>query len=174
MEDPRNLEIAIVASLLIIAAWRDVAVRLIPYFVPILTAVAGFGARCAIGPRAAIISLAGAAIIFVILALIHRRGLLGGGDVTLMAAFACGLSPPQTYQFILYTSVSGGVLAAVWLLLQRLVRRGKRRAPPPRGTPLPMRVLAAERWRLARKAPLPYAVAIAMGGLLVLGQHISR
>jgi prepilin peptidase CpaA len=155
---------ATIAALLVAAAWRDLAVRRIPDPVSGGVAAASVALRATEGPGAAALSLAAAAALFLVLFAGFARGLLGGGDVKLATAVALGLPPAGVWQFVVATALIGGLLSALYLILIRL--RLPRRAPPGRRAALPARVAAAERWRVTRRGPLPYGIAIAAGGLL--------
>jgi len=63
--------------------------------------------------------------------------------------------------------LAGGLLAVLYLLAQNLVPAA---SPSPVPLSLLARVWRAERWRIRRGGPLPYAVAIAAGGVLTLLQ----
>jgi prepilin peptidase CpaA len=130
--------------------------------------VFGAAVRLSDGASALAWSVAVAALVFLLLAILHARGLLGGGDAKLAAATCLGLSPIAAYQFIFSTTMAGGMLALLHLVLRRSVRGTKPWPPPCRGTALPRRMVCAERWRIARHGSLPYAVAIACGGLWVI------
>ena len=67
-------------------------------------------------------------------------------------------------QLLTITALAGGVLALAHLTM-RLLPHPKR---PPAGSSLVRRVYAVERWRNLRRAPLPYGVAIACGGVWTL------
>jgi prepilin peptidase CpaA len=110
------------------------------------------------------VSAALALLLFVLLVLLHSRGIMGGGDVKLAAATAIGLPPASIYHFIVYTALAGGVLACLHLALRFGLRHSSPHAPR-RGAGLIQRVLSAERWRIARHGSLPYGVAIACGGI---------
>ena len=150
------LPIAILAA----AAWRDLATRLIPDVLPILLVLIGLALRGRGGLAAAGMSLGIAVVLFLLLALLHGRGLLGGGDVKLAAGVAAGLAPQAALSFVIMTGFAGAVLALLHLATRTLplppVARASRRTLP--------RVWRAERWRIARHGPLPYGVAIACGG----------
>ena len=92
------------------------------------------------------------------------RGWVGGGDVKLLAATTLLASPGQVLNLLLAVSFAGGVLSAIYLLLIRmrfpLMQAGSRASL--------RRVIRAERWRIRRGGPLPYACAISAGGLLTL------
>jgi len=150
------------AALLTIAALHDTATRTIPNWVPILLAVLGIGIRILDGQ--VLPGTAAAGLLFAACVLAWRLGWLGGGDAKLAPAFALVLPPGQVASFVLVTALAGGVLALAYLLLCRIVPRpapGRRRGLLPR-------CLKAEAWRISRRGPLPYAVAIAAGGLFVL------
>lgn len=143
-----------IAALLLLAAWHDLATRLIPDGIPLGLVILGLLLRLPEGWGAALASVLVAALVFAVLLGLAMRGLLGGGDVKLAAAVACGLSPAATWDFIFATTLAGGLLGLVYMARPRLA--------------LPGRVLAIEAWRLRRGGPLPYAVAIAAGAILVL------
>ena len=63
--------------------------------------------------------------------------------------------------FIFFTVIVGGVLGLAYLAGPAMV--GPVRASHA-GAPLLQRILQVEYWRLRRRGPLPYAVAIAAGG----------
>lgn len=152
------------ASLLIFAAARDIATRLIPDAVPVALAVVGLLSRVAVGWTEAGFSLLIGMILFAVLLPLAMRGWLGGGDVKLIAAMAAGLSPHETWLFILATVFAGGVLGVAYIIGRYVVPEARIVS----GTSLLRRVLAVEAWRMRRRGPLPYAVAIAIGGIIVL------
>jgi prepilin peptidase CpaA len=154
------------SALLLFAAWCDLATRTIPDSVSIALAALGLMTRAAEGPSAAVGSLLLAAVLFAAFLPVHARGAIGGGDVKLITALAIGLSPPATLDFLLATVMAGGVLALLYLSL-RLLPQPSPLVPQPLAWP-PRRVLALERRRVSRRGPLPYAVAIAAGGILTL------
>jgi prepilin peptidase CpaA len=154
------------SALLLLAAWCDVATRTIPDGVSVALAALGLLMRVAEGPIAAMVSLLLAAVLFAAFLPLHARGAIGGGDVKLMTALAVGLSPPATLDFLLTTVMAGGVLGLVYLAL-RLLPQPSVLTPQPQAWP-PRRILALERRRVSRRGPLPYAVAIAAGGILTL------
>ena len=145
---------------MVVAAWRDLATRMIPDAVPAALFLTGLVLRGHDSIGAAGVSLVVAVLIFVMLAALHAQGWLGGGDVKLVSGVAAGLAPHAVILFLIATGIAGGVLAAVHLVLRRLP--GPTWVPPP--TVGLVRVWRAERWRIARRGPLPYGVAIACGG----------
>ncbi|WP_338144378.1 A24 family peptidase [Neoroseomonas marina] len=150
--------------LLAIAAARDVATRLIPDGISIAIAVMGLVTRGVVGWSEALVSLGVAAGLFLLLLLLAMRGALGGGDVKLMAAMATGLAPADTWSFIVATVMAGGILGLAYLFARHLVPEASL-AP---GGALLRRVMAVEARRIRRRGPLPYAVAIAAGGMFLL------
>jgi prepilin peptidase CpaA len=152
------------AVLLVYAALHDVAARTVPNWLPLCLLGLGCGARLADHSL-----LAGAAVVlvtFIVLVGLWLGGAMGGGDVKLWAATAL-LMPPllqPELAFVLRVLLCGGALAILYLLLRLCV-------PPPRASRqggLLRRVVRAEAWRIGRRAPLPYACAIAGGALATL------
>ena len=84
--------------------------------------------------------------VFVLLAAAFYAGVMGGGDVKLAAAIALWFSPVSTIKFLVIMSLAGGVLT---LLIVAWHRARKREGRP----------------------EIPYGVAIAFGGLVILAQR---
>jgi prepilin peptidase CpaA len=132
-------------AILALAASHDVVSRIIPN--PLVAGLGlGFFAAAGVSglPHSAIAAHAGCG--FVVLAgglLLFARGVAGGGDAKLAAAVALWLGWELLAAFLIATSLFGGGLAVLYLLL-RLARgeSGERRAPT-----------------------LPYGAAIAAAGL---------
>ena len=89
---------------------------------------------------------------------------MGGGDVKLLGAAALGMPASSVLTFIAAVAMAGGVLAVFYLLARRLMPF--RPSTRPKG--MVARALRAERWRISRGGPLPYACAIAFGFLFVI------
>ena len=83
----------VAAPLLVFAAARDIATRLIPDGVSIAIVLAGVSSRLMVGWSEAGTSLAFGVILFIVLLPLAMRGWFGGGDVKLIAAMATGRSP---------------------------------------------------------------------------------
>ena len=94
----------------------------------------------------AVIQLAVGAGVFTLLAGAFYAGMMGGGDVKLAAALALWFSPASTLKFLVVMSLAGGVLTLLVVALHRM--RGKSGRPE-----------------------IPYGVAIAFGGLVILTQR---
>lgn len=153
-----------VLALLLIAAWRDFATRTIPDTVSILIAALGILLRALQGPSALVVSAAAALLLFLVLLLLFARGFIGGGDVKIMTALAIALPPADSYRFVIITVMAGGVLGIAYLLLSFRPRRPSGTGPKS----LLRRVAVIESWRIGRRGPLPYGIAIAAGGAFVL------
>jgi prepilin peptidase CpaA len=147
--------------LLLSAAWVDVASRLIPNSLCLGLGITGALGRLLIGPPQMAESIAAAGIVFIILLPLHSRQLLGGGDVKLLAAITIGLPPAGVLQLFSITALAGGILALLHLAMRRLPRPKLAHAR----SSVFRRIYTAERWRILRRAPLPYGVAIACGGI---------
>jgi prepilin peptidase CpaA len=105
-----------------------------------LTRIA-LGLAAAGGAAAMGLDLLAAAAVFALAALAFRFGVLGGGDVKLLAAGVLWLGAAALPPYLLTTVLAGGVLAVSFVV-----------------------------WQVARPAlrgaSLPYGVAIAAGGIL--------
>jgi prepilin peptidase CpaA len=150
---------------LAVAAWHDIALRRIPDGIVLLAAGMGAGLRAAEGPAALGGSLLVALAVFALLLIPFARGWLGGGDVKLLSALAIAIPPAAAPGLLVATTLAGGVLALLYLSLRLLP------APAPAARRvgfLPRRILAVERARIRRGAPLPYGLAIAAGAVFVI------
>ena len=141
--------LGLLAILLIYAAIVDVRTFTISnrlnLAIALLAPVSWLSAGMPLWPDAAII-VAVAAGVFALLAVAFYAGMMGGGDVKLAAALALWFSPVTTVQFLIWMSIGGGVLTAVVLALHRMKKK-------------------------PGKPEVPYGVAIAAGGLLILIQR---
>jgi prepilin peptidase CpaA len=91
------------------------------------------------------IQIAGALIVFLVLAAAFYAGMMGGGDVKLAAALALWFPPGLTIKFLVLMSLAGGLLTVGLLVWHRARHR--------EGRP-----------------EIPYGVAIAFGALAILAQ----
>ena len=85
------IPVGIALGLLAAAAWRDVALRLIPDWISIVLALLGAGTRLASGWLDLAFSAVMALAVFFLLVMAFSRGLLGGGDVKLVSALVLWL-----------------------------------------------------------------------------------
>jgi prepilin peptidase CpaA len=146
-------------ALLGVAAVHDFSFRTVPNLLCAALLLCGVALRL-MGADIGYGLLAGA-IVFTLCTLAWRFGWLGGGDVKLLGASAVFVAPALVPALMLYTSLAGGVLAMIYLVAGRLV-------PAPaasRPRHLVARIARCELWRLRRRGPLPYAAAIAAGGI---------
>ncbi|MGK7864844.1 A24 family peptidase [Falsiroseomonas sp. E2-1-a4] len=157
--------------LLAFAAWRDVATRRIPNSLCLVLAAIGLMLRGIESLPDLLASLLTAGALFLLLFLLFARGLLGGGDVKLLTALSLGLPPIESWNLVVATTLAGGALACLYLLLQRLLTAYPGLAVRARTHATALRrVLAVEAWRIRQRGPMPYGVAIAIGGAVVLLQ----
>jgi prepilin peptidase CpaA len=159
-----ELCVLLAAALLMFAALHDIGFRTVPNWLPAALGVLGLTARLA--DHSLLPALAVAVCTFAVLLMFWLTGSIGGGDVKLWSATALLIPPYLVPEFLFFARVIllGGVLALVYLLLGRLVRRP---AASRRGGLL-RRALRAELWRIRRRAPLPYACAIAAGAIATI------
>jgi prepilin peptidase CpaA len=150
------------AGLLLFAAVRDVATRMVPNWVSLAILAAGIVLQAVTGDLAVALGLG--LLVFFGAAVMWRFGWLGGADVKLLGAAAVAVPCGSVMQLLVLVSLTGGVLAVFYLALSLILRRPR---PGPRNSFL-QRLMKAEAWRIHRRGPLPYAVAIACGGVLTL------
>lgn len=161
-----------VVALLGFAAWRDIATRTIPDTVSIILIVIGCGTRLAQGWQPFAVSLIVAFAVFILLLPLCSRGLLGGADLKLLSALATGLSPQASLHVLADVTIVGGTLALLYLALGRvLVALGTRTQPRGRTSSVVQRIVNVEFWRIRRRSPLPYGIAIAVGAVFAVLNH---
>jgi len=142
------------AALMTAAAVEDVRRLVIPNAIVVGLCVL-WPLQLASAPAISLVGTAGAALcaaaVFAAGALLFSRGLMGGGDVKLLAAATLWAGPATTPALLVVTAILGGMLAIARL------------------SPLAMRaVLApAETLSAAKRMPVPYGVAIAAAALIV-------
>ncbi len=148
---------------LIFAALHDFAVRTVPNAYSVVLFLAGVAMRlCAGGMHGLQWGLIASAIIFAFTVIFWRLGWMGGGDVKLLTAAAIFVPPALVPMLIAATALAGGVLALGFIIGRRVTSRPS----APRPTATLGRILRCEQWRLHRGGPLPYAAAIAVGGVI--------
>ncbi|MCW3475829.1 A24 family peptidase [Limobrevibacterium gyesilva] len=160
-----QITLTIGAALLIVAALHDVAARTIPNWTCLGLAVLGLVLRGADGQLLA--GLALGVVVFLVATFCWTRGWMGGGDVKLLAAAAIFVPPADVGNMLVAITLAGGVVG-LFYLGWRFVLRRLAAQPRPRPSSLLARILRAERWRILRGCPLPYASAIAAGTLFVI------
>ena len=142
----------------------DIATRIIPDYVTLIRPYPGALLQIQNGVLALVGSAGTALLLFVLLMIAYSRQLMGGGDVKMMTAFAFEFTPIWYLLVCYLTVLAGGLLGIAYLLLSRtsISWHADNRASPI------ARVLAVEAWRVRKRAPLPYGVAIAIGGAITL------
>ncbi len=147
------------AAGLVRGACLDAAYREVPNRIPLGMAAAWLAALALWPPGWSVAGASAAAAAVVLGAgfVFFAAGLMGGGDAKLMAATALWLTPAEAAAFVMATFLAGGVLALAALAAGRLPL-------PARGPLARLRALDAGAGR-----GLPYGVAVAAGGLFVLG-----
>ena len=139
----------LLAALLIAASVFDLRSRTIPNSLNLAIALLAVPFWWATGlslwPEVAL-QLAVAAAVFGLFALVFALGGMGGGDVKLVAAVALWLPWEAVVVLLVLMSLAGGVLTLGMVVRKRLARQEGR-------------------------LEIPYGVAIAFGGLWLIGQR---
>jgi prepilin peptidase CpaA len=149
---------------LVWAAVGDAMTYRIPNILPILVVV-GFGALAWFKPPA---FLTGGVMtglgVFGVGALLFARRLVGGGDVKLLAAPSLWCGSDHLTLFALVVSVTAVAIALVMM------------SPLGRLLPAPPSRLAAGSVGSApvTRQPMPFGVAVAAGGLWLLGEYVMN
>ncbi|HVM80233.1 MAG TPA: prepilin peptidase [Stellaceae bacterium] len=92
-------------------------------------------------------------------AVLFATNVMGGGDTKLLAAVGLWAGPDLAAVFLFVTSLAGAAIGIAWLTP---IRRLMPAAPIEDGMPA---LEAAAGWRARLRQPVPYGVAIALGGL---------
>jgi prepilin peptidase CpaA len=142
--------------LLTIGAADDLRRYLIPNWVSLVLAGLSAPALLLAGADLTVVlwHLAVGLVVLVLMSILFFRGMIGGGDVKLLAAGACWTGWPLIIAFIFYTAIAGGLLAVVLLIAHRIFRNRS----------------VKSFWLsslLNPKTGIPYGVAIAIGGWMV-------
>jgi prepilin peptidase CpaA len=143
----------------ITAAFCDVRTRRIPNWLTGATALAAIAVNAVAGWKPLGIALVVMALLTLAGTLLYSRGGIGGGDIKLAIAGAGLLNYPLCVPFLLYTAIGGGALAVLYIIFR------------PDARPALSRAVAMTTGGLqgipARRETLPYAVAFALGAILV-------
>ena len=144
-----NLPVAILAAMLVVAATGDIRERRIPNTLNLAIAVLAVPfwwlSGYALWPDVAM-QLALGAGAFLFFALLFRVGMMGGGDVKLLAALALWLPLASLIKLLVIMSLAGGVLTVALLIRHRMRKSNE-------------------------KLEIPYGVAIAFGGMWLIGER---
>lgn len=137
--------VPVLAAAAVVAAASDIRMRRVPNALTGALAVAGVAVSWATrGPAGAGISIAILAVLLALGTVAFARGWFGGGDIKLLAAGCCGLTPALAADFLLYTALCGGLLSLYSLAAsQRMATALITRQLPQTGERLPYAVAAA-------------------------------
>lgn len=134
-----SLFVPVLAAVSLVAAVYDLRSRRIPNPLSAVLALLGVvAAGLERGWGGVGIALLTLAVLLALGTVAFGRGLIGGGDIKLIAAGCCGLTPGLAVDFLLYTALFGGLvslatLAASGRLTASLVTgvyvRGRERVP---------------------------------------------
>ena len=148
---------------LLFAALHDFAVRTVPNAYSVVLFAVGIALRLLLGNLHGLEwGMGASAIVFVLTVTFWALGWMGGGDVKLLTAAAIFVPPLLVPMLIAATALAGGVLALMFVIGRRVASR----PTAPRPMQMVPRILRCEQWRLHRGGPLPYAAAIAVGGVI--------
>ena len=109
-------------------------------------------------PIAAMHAVTVAAIVFAVGLVLFNLGLMGGGDVKLIAVLSLWAGWPGTGKLLIVTALLGGLLALVLVPLRRIIPPLWLKRAPTKNLP---RILT-------RQQPIPYGIAIAGAFLYML------
>jgi len=139
--------------LLVYAAWHDISTMTIPNWVSISLAAAFLPAAMSAGlsPGEIGVHLAFGAGVLLTCAVLFYLGVFGGGDAKVISAASLWIGLSAAGIFIMAMAITGGLLAALLIVLRRMKLTSTR--------PWASRLLSPEEGA-------PYAVAIAAGALL--------
>jgi prepilin peptidase CpaA len=150
-----------------VIAYTDVKYRRIPNVVVLATLVAGLGANAFFGGwRGLGLSLAGCALAFAPMFMLHVFGAMGAGDVKLFAAIGALLGSSLVLPTFVVVVMLGGILAVysmirsgtVFSTLHGVLRIFVGLLP---GWEMPRFAMPAD-----RRHTIPYGVAITLGSLI--------
>lgn len=153
-------------------AITDIKWRTIPNRVVLLVLLAGIVVRSGDGLEALLAALAVAGFIFAAMLLLFHLGLVGGGDVKLLAAASLLSAPGEVGGQLVLIALAGGVMALM-LLLRRVCQKLHRKD----SVPAERDVVPADHFAPTLTANqqnelpgfqgdgLPYGVAICIGTL---------
>ncbi len=162
---PISLLLLIGALLLVFAALHDIGFRTVPNLVSVALLACGILLRLLDGgPHELLWGLLCGAAVFMVTYACWRFGWMGGADVKLLTASAVFVPPIMVPTLLLGTSLAGGVIALTYIVGSFLAPRPATQRPHG----LLLRALRCELRRLRRRGPLPYAAAIATGGVFAI------
>ena len=154
LDAARWIVAALFVAVLAVAALSDIRHRRIPNWT-VLAVAALFGVWAFVGPAVSLASsLAASGIVLLTTGVFCAFKLLGAGDSKLMTAVALFAGLGHLVQFVLVTVIAGGALALASLVVQA-------------------RIFATIRSGSDFGRDIPYGVAIAIAGVVVMGSFIG-
>jgi prepilin peptidase CpaA len=159
--------IALLVPLAIIITYHDVRYRRIPNPFVFATFIGGFAMHTILGGlQGSYTSLAGCALAFVLMFILHIFGAMGAGDVKLFAAIGAVTGVSLVVPTFLVVVVTGGLLAVV-----SIVRAGMFTTTMHRVLQIFVGMLPG--WQMPkfavpsdRRHTIPYGVAITLGSII--------
>lgn len=153
------------------AAFTDFRWRTIHNRIVLLVVLAGIVVRWGDGVPALLGSLAVAGVIFAAMLLLFHFGMVGGGDVKLLAAASLLSAPADVPSQLVLIALAGGVMAMVFLLwrfclgfCRKCSISGQRNQPADRSAS-PLTAEQQQELPGFHGDGLPYGVAICIGAL---------
>lgn len=141
------------------AAFCDVHSRRIPNWLTGALALAAVVIHALGGWKSLGIAVGVMAGLTLLCTLVYARGGIGGGDIKLAIAGSGLLSYPLFVPFLIYTAIAGGALAVLYVIF----RPGSR----PSLARTVMLAAGGMQGLASKRETLPYAVAFAIGAILV-------
>lgn len=159
--------VSIAILLLLAASASDLAARMVSNR---LCVALGFdGLTMQMSAHALPVAMLTTAAVFVPAVVCWRHGVMGGGDVKLLTVATLLVQPAAVPMLILSIALAGGVLGAAYWTMTRILSSPVTRRP----SPLLLRILRVERYRITRGFALPYAVAISFGTFFMFGHGLA-
>ena len=155
-------------GLFAVAAYGDVRTRRIPNELALGVGALGLLRMMLAGDASApLYTLGAAAAVFAVAFLLFRFDLVGGGDVKLLTAAALLVGHHDLLGFLFLMSLCGALISLAMLTADKL-------GPMLRHSPRPAMLPVPEKSRgTAERLSVPYGVAIAAAGILVLALQSS-
>lgn len=151
--------------LFVIAGYTEMKSRRIPNFLTVGALICALaGAFITAGPEGLESSAIGMAIGGGVFLPFCLAGVLGGGDLKLMAAVGATLGYPLVWSSLYYTCLAGGALGLLYLIWSGQLVSGMKRV----FGILIGRAGRKEREGLRKEVTLPYGIAIAAGTLTAI------
>ena len=159
------------AGLMATAAFEDLRRLVIPNRLVLLLCLL-WPLHVAIAPTPSLAAAGGAALcaaaVFATGALFFARGLIGGGDVKLLAAATLWAGPGATPALLVATGLLGGLLSLLLLTpMGGLIAAARPTQPDPAGAAPPGAAVPGAALPGATPVLVPYGVAIAAAALIV-------